>query len=419
MKLYDLKTVPKEDEAEISVQIDSVKLGQDRLWFSTPKKFESYLCKTRMDGFLVGLLFPAMQYGENIHVSGCVSEKLLFNLNNYVIPLLLAFSPSCKRTNITADETSSERFYCKGVGTGFSAGVDSFCTIYDRFELENSPDYKINSFLFLNVGSHGSAKSEEKQASAHSLFRKRYDYLKQFSSELGLDFIPLNSNLHYFHPWEGRTQTLATIAGILILQGLYHRYYYGSAGLSYSEQLIFGDKFREISESACCDPMLVPLLSTESLDFVLDGMQYSRTEKILHIMDYSPVKKYLNVCVEREDTYENCSVCTKCSRTLMTLTSAGVVDQFAHLFDIKKYKKMAERNHTCEQVLKKNKNVLARQNIELATQNKVKLPSWPASYIFVLCWRIFIKFPQHVKKKVEKKIKKKIKKYVLKKRASI
>jgi hypothetical protein len=328
-----------------------------------------------MDGFLVGMLFPAMQNGEDIHVAGCVSEKLLFNLNNYVIPLLTAFSPSSKRIRVTADEVSSERYIVGGVGTGFSAGVDSFCTIYDRLELEISPDYKVNSFLFLNVGSHGGGESEEKQAFARSKFKQRYDYLKQFPEELGLDFIPLDSNLHTFHPWGHlKTDTLTSSAGILVMQGLYKRYYYGTAGFSYSDQLVCGDKFREISVADCCDPMIAPLLATESLDFVLDGMQFSRNNKLLHILNYPPVGKYLNVCVSGEDTHANCSVCTKCCRTLMALDSIGRIDDFSHLFDIQKYRKKAKWRYVAAQVMLQKKDPFARGNILLAKENNAKLP---------------------------------------------
>jgi hypothetical protein len=378
MKLLNLRTIERDGEVEISVDIDSAKLGHQKLWFSTPQKYAHGLCHNRMDGFLVGMLFPAMQYGEDIHLYGCVSHKLLFNINNYVIPLLSAFSPSSKRIKVTADETSSERYDAKGVGTGFSAGVDSFCVIYDRLELENSPDYKINSFLFLNVGSHGWGESEEKQAYARRKFIKRYDYLQAFPKELGLAFIPLDSNLHKFHPWGHlKTDTLTSTAGILIMQGWFKRYYYGTAGFSYSDQITYGDKFREVSVADCCDPMIAPLLATESLDLILDGMQYKRNDKLSHIIEYPPVKKFLNVCVGVQESHENCSVCGKCSRTLMALDALGKIEEFSHLFNINKYRKKSQLRYTSAQVLRQKNDPFARANIQLALSRGLSIPSIP------------------------------------------
>lgn len=374
MRIYDLQISQEKEDVKISVSIESGRLGFKELWFSTPKMYETCLCKSRMDGFLIGMLFPAMQYGEDIHVRGCISEKLLFNLNNYVVPLLLTFSPSCKHIKITADETSAERFDCNGVGTGFSGGVDSFCTIYDRLELESSPDYKINSLLFLNVGSHSWGDQKDFE-SAKNKFQERYNYLRKFTDEVGIDFITLDSNLHAFHPWgHQKTHTLTSAAGVLMLQSYYSKYYYASSGLSYNDLLLNAIRYKDVSVGAYCDPILLPLLSTESLELIPDGTQYTRTEKMLHIIDYEPVRRYLNVCVSSDDSHENCSVCSKCCRTLMTLSSVGKLDQFSHLFDIEKYQKKAERRYICEQMLVSNKDPYARQSIELARQHGVKLP---------------------------------------------
>jgi hypothetical protein len=390
MKIENLTITRENNLFKISVSIESAKLGRKNLWFSTPEKFGDCICSTRMDGFLVGMLFPAMQYGEDIHISGCVSEKLIFNINNYVIPLLAAFSPTSKKINVTADEISSNIFDTKGVGTGFSAGVDSFCTIYNRLELEKSSDYKVNSFLFLNVGSHGMGDTEGKREIARNKFITRYEYLKKFPESLGLDFIPLDSNLHEFHPWGHlKTDTLTSNAGILIMQGYFKRYYYSTAGFSYSDQLLNGANFREVSVADCCDPMIAPLLSTESLDFVLDGMQYNRNEKLLHILEYSPVKSFLNVCINSAlDSHTNCSICAKCCRTLMALESIGRIDEFAHLFDIKKYSERAKKYYTATQVLQQDKDPFAHGNILLAKKNGMSLPPIPVAFAISCFYKI-------------------------------
>lgn len=383
MRISNLRNTRDNSEVKLSVSVESEHLGTRELWFSTPEKYAHGLCRNRLDGFLVGIVFAAMQYGENIHLEGRVSKKLLFNLNNYAIPLLMTFSSSAKRIRITADETTTEQLNCVGIGTGFSGGVDSFCTIFDRYELEKDPDYKINSFLFLNVGSHGLGNTEEEQLFARTKFQNRHDYLSAFPNELGLDLIPLDSNLHHFHPWGHQlTHTLTAVSGVLIMQNIYSKYYFASTGFSYLELLKYYEAYLN-RDVAIFDPTLLPMLSTESLTLIPDGTQYSRIEKILHIINYEPVRRYLNVCVGVQESPENCSVCSKCSRTLMTLNSIGKLGEFSRVFNVKKYKESAELRYVCQQVLLQHKDPFAWAGIKLAKENGIKLPSCLFCYILI------------------------------------
>jgi hypothetical protein len=151
--------------------------------------------------------------------------------------------------------------------------------------------------------------------------------------------------------------------------------------VDYGDMLRNADRYRDLDVGEYCDPILLPLLSTESMELVADGVQYTRIQKTLRITNYNPAREYLNVCVGGDSTHANCSVCGKCCRTLMTLKSAGIVDQFSHLFDVQKYTKRAELPYTATQVLQKNKDPFARGNIELARANEVKLPGAVASVI--------------------------------------
>jgi hypothetical protein len=391
MILKNLKVSNKEENLKISVEVES-KNEKKELWFSVPKKYEEGICKDQYDSFLVGMLYPAMELGENILIKGKVSSKLLFNINNYIIPLICSFSNKVKKIKVEAEEISYKNYAGTGVGTGFSGGVDSFSTVYDHYELEKDKKHKINSFLFLNVGSHGNGDEKE----VYSKFMKRYDFLKKFPEEIGLEFIPVNSNLYKFHPWGHQlTHTLTSVSGILILQKKYCKYYYASAGLSYIESFKFFEEWLE-HDIGIFDPILLSLLSTESLELVSDGIQYTRVEKVKNIINYEPVSRYLNVCVSGEDTHENCSVCSKCCRTLMTLDSLGKIEEFSSLFDIKKYRKEAERRYLAEQVLNQDKNAYARDNVELAKINNKLLPSKFTS--------IVILFPNILKKFIIEKI---------------
>lgn len=406
MIIKNLRVEEKKDSFKILVEVESETLKKE-LWFSVPLEYKEYICTTQYDGFLVGLLYPAMVAGEDIKIEGKVSSKLLFNINNYVIPLLCSFSPKAQNIKVISTEKSYEDFNGNGVGTGFSGGVDSFSTIYDHYELEKDPVYKINSFLFLNVGSHGCGEEEV----VYSKFMKRYNYLKKFPEELGLAFIPLNSNLYEFHPWGHQlTCSLTLTSGILMLQKKYNKYYCSSLGWSYLEILEYykDDLGKDI---AIFDPILLPLLSTESLELIADGTQYTRVEKVKNIVNYEPVYRYLNVCVSGEDTHENCSICSKCCRTLMALDSIGKIEEFTKLFNIEKYRKKAQKKYVALQVLEKEKNAFARDNVELAKLNNKKLPTKVES--FFICLPDLLK--RYISKNLSTETKKKIKRIINKK----
>jgi hypothetical protein len=354
------------------VTIESKKLGTRELWFSACREYSAAVADDRYDAFLIGMLYPAMKYGEDLYIDGTVSHRLLTQVNQDVIPLILSFSPSCKKIKVSAAGTSSESYGGEKIGTGFSGGIDSFCTIYDHFATEPDPGSRISVLLFFNVGSHGSFHEDM----IRDQFSARYEYLKQFTDEIGLDFIPIDSNLYQFHPWSHqRTHTLTSVSAVLFFQKLLRRFYYASTGLSYSEMPVYASKYKDFDIGGFCDPSLLPLLSTESTEFISDGMQYSRVDKTKRLTAYEPVYRYLNVCASRHvDSHENCSVCLKCCRTMMTLDSIGKLQDFDRVFDIEKYRSKAEKKYICLQVALQNKDAFAKSNVELARMNHFPLP---------------------------------------------
>lgn len=375
MIIKDFKVEEIGERIKASVMIRSHHYGEEELWFSLPNKYDGYICKDQMDGFLVGMLYPAMHYGENIYIDGRISEKLIFNLNNYVIPLLLSFSESLKKIKVTARETSIRRFNGEGVGMGFSAGIDSFCTFYDRHVLEGMPAYKINSLLFFNVGSHGDWLHTESTEYTKNKFRTRYLEIKKFTDEINIDFIDIDSNLHFYHHWwHSNSHSLKAASAILLLQRYYSKYYYPSAGLDYAGTLSFSENYRNFDIGAYCDPILLPLLSTESLDFISDGCAYTRSQKLLHILNYEPVSRYLNVCVGDVDQWANCSTCGKCLRTLLTLDITDNLNKFYKIFDVNKYKGKRD-SYIKSQIEEAATDPFASDNINLAKKLGFKLPS--------------------------------------------
>lgn len=376
MKLHNLKITQHKGWTRVSVDVETDANDETELWFSVPSEYQDRICDDRYDHFLVGLLFPAMACGEDIYIEGGVSKSLLHQLNQYAIELICSFSSTTKPIKITASPLERITSTNLSVGSGFSGGIDSFSTFYNNHVCQEDSSFKINTLLFFNVGSHGSGSTPQELQLSKQKFLARYHYLKTFPKELGIDFIPIDSNLHTFHPWGHLlTHTLTSAAAALLFQKTIRRYYYSSTGFSYHDMFDECTNYRNISIGSYCDAVLLPLLSTDSMQLVADGYQYNRVEKTVQIINYPPVKKYLNVCAsDKRFDESNCSICKKCCRTLVTLEAAGCLDEFSTLFNIDAYRKVRSQ-FLADQIATKNVDPFARYIVDYHKQSGLPFPS--------------------------------------------
>ena len=129
-----------------------------------------------------------------------------------------------------------------------------------------------------------------------------------------------------------KTHVFRNLSAILLLQGLFGKYFYASA---YHHK---DCHFRETYDLAYTDPAAVHLLSTETLRSISTGCQYTRVEKTAKVTDWAVAQRYLNVCVNADARGRNCSRCEKCCRTLLTLELLGKLELLRGVFDIEKYR---------------------------------------------------------------------------------
>jgi hypothetical protein len=314
---------------------------QDECFYEIAPEYAELADTETCDSFMLSMLQVAMFYGEDLHISGLVSEQLLLNLNREIIPILNAFNAQYRKINLTADRTYSRAIYNgHGVGTGFSGGVDSFFTFLNNFAHPVSEERKITHAFFFNVGSHGVSADPKELAQIHGQFESRYNYLTDYPREIGLPFIKMNSNIHRFQP-SGHIENCSFVtcgAGLLFQKGL-RRYLLSSGGYNYKEKfdsLLLGEN----KDTSTLDPLLLPYFSTENLQFSAVETKFSRMEKLNALSVYEPALHRLNICYRHDELAENCSVCEKCGFTLLMLNVLGCIDQFASAFDLKKYYRM-------------------------------------------------------------------------------
>ena len=380
IELSNVRIEKTDTDSKLICDCKSDSFSEKTMWFSAPLSFGDVFTDEVYDAFLVAILYPAMYYKENIVIRGAVSKKLFKNITTYVNKVLLAFSCELSDVDIKIENYGIVTKTGTRIGTGFSAGVDSFSTFVEYYAKEKDVDYKINTLFFFNVGSHGRFDNSD----TIEKFKNRYEYCKVFPDSLNIPFIPIDSNVHAFHEKFGHMKTSAITLGaaILSVQKVVTKYYVSSA-ISYSE--IDTKKALDFSLAEFCETSLYPLLSPDGLDIIPDGEQYLRSEKTIQISDYAPAQKFLNVCVNGDNGYttaKNCSCCSKCMRTLMALESMDKLAEFSDVFDIDVYKKHSFK-YKCNQRLMYSKDPFAKDNVDFARKNKKNVPSLFIAWLYL------------------------------------
>lgn len=344
-------------------------------FYSVPERFADLADAESSNCFLVGLLYPAMRTGEDVHVEGRVSARLLYNLNEYLIPFMAMCDARLKAIRVTADATDEEGCRAaRAVGTGFSGGIDSFATICEHLEKPAPDGFRLSHLFFFNVGAHGIPKAPGDLEKIERQFRARYEKLKAFPSETGLPFVPVNSNIHQFHPWGHlEVATFATISAVMFLQKGVRRYYLASSGHTYRQLWQFLGNGGRPDAIERVNMLILPWLSTESLDLVDDGNMLDRSQKTALVADYEPATRYLNVCYGHDTLDTNCSVCGKCRRTLLTLEILGKLDAFGKVFDVDRYRREVRRRLIAETIVREKTDLFAKHLMDLARERKVDL----------------------------------------------
>jgi hypothetical protein len=345
--------------------------GSEALWYEFDARFADALDTTRLDGFTVAALMIAMERGEReLVLEGPMSEKLFHNLTRQLAPILRLVVPELHSVSIRPGALDHSAPSANGVITGFSGGIDSFCTIADYANPSTWPGYRLTHLLFCNVGSNG------RGAGGRRVFLERWQLIKDFAAEIGLEMIRVDSNLDSLIETRfERTHVLRNASVVLLLQRLVGKYLYSS---TYRLQDCY---IGAASDMAYADPATVHLLSTESLECISTGCQDSRVEKTRRAISVPQARHLLNVCVTPLDgTGRNCSRCFKCLRTLAALDLLGQLEAFEDVFDLSVYRGHGVRDAYLMMLPARTKDPFIRELLELARRPDIRLPRHVAAF---------------------------------------
>lgn len=345
------------EQTTYRVSVESAR-KTDVLWYSVPESF-GHLLTDSSDAALVGLLAPAMAQGESVTVEGEVSERLAYNVSQRLQRLLQHVMPFLHCVDVRLGQTCCawpQR--APGVATGFSGGIDSYCVLADHFYSDVPQGFRITHLLFNNVG-----------ALWGGVFNTKYNRLLALAEHLGLPLVGIDSNLSSFYDSTlhfQQTHTLRNASVALVLQGGIGRFMYAS-GYNYSQAWV------GIShDTAHVDTILLPLLSTESLDAFSVGAEYTRVEKTLRVAEIEESHGTLDVCVgQNTSEYTNCSICGKCLRTLATLDIAGHLEEYSSQFDMDAYRR---RRYKYFATLLSSRDPLLREIVHFARAREYAFP---------------------------------------------
>ena len=224
----------------------------------------------------------------------------------------------------------------KKVATGMSNGIDSLYTLHSLKEKYINRNYKLNALTFINAGaSHYFPKlpkeidMTEINEKANELHRKKCDKAREIAKIEKLDLVEIHSNISDLYQGVfGLTHIYRNLSCILAMQKFFGKYYYSSAGLKIDEY-----KPSLLEDGGHMELMLIPILSTENLEFICGGESRTRYMKTKELTEDAIAQNYLNVCGKDE----NCANCAKCYRTILTLEQLGKLESFKNVFNLNNY----------------------------------------------------------------------------------
>ena len=294
------------------------------VWFEVDKQYEKYLCTERSDAYLIGLLNWAMREGHDIKCEVPVTEELLYNINNYLIPTLVSYGESLKSIKIVSG-IAPTIMQGTEVGTGLSCGVDSFSAICSNSSTSYT-EHNISMLCINNVGAFNECYSEYGEEKVRE---ERYVLTEKVAQELNLPLVTSDSNFSQVFPQNHLlSHTYSSCFAIYMLQKLWKIYYYASTGIDYS---MFSIISNDTKDAGLYELLSLQCFSTSGLRIYNDGGTKTRLQKTKEIANYPLVQKYLHVCTTKP---YNCSVCPKCKRTILSLEALGVLDRFREVFDV-------------------------------------------------------------------------------------
>lgn len=347
--------------------------NRHEIWYRTTNEWAEYLTDEVADAFVLPMLLVALRNQEDIVVEAPISEKLYYNIKNNILYTLSIPLKVNHKLDVRCESLATPDFHPFAVGCGCSLGVDSFSAMVRHMSDDCPESFRITHLTNFNVGAYGN-DFEKTQKDYHDALKDVKEYAKEkqmplvlLESNFGLFFNGVNFN------WCG---PIRTMSAVLAMQNLFTRYYYASGSTNKDFQYT-----KTMCEFAS---LLIPMFSTEKIEFIVADQDKNRIEKTASIVDDPFARRYLDVCWKRiranrgdvfymQFPFKNCSRCSKCIRTLLTLDILGYIDNFKDVFDVDYFRDNRE-TIVKDFVAHRNENHYYKEVYELMLEKGYPIP---------------------------------------------
>lgn len=262
-----------------------------------------------LDGFVLGVIFLAMQQGRTVKVHGKMSRSAIFNLAEFQSAWACWRPERYRRVDILPDEIIDLPVtqHPPRAISAFSGGVDgTFTAIRHARKLMGNASYPLTDVMLV----HGFDVPLGKLGAFDLLLER----IRPLVAELGLGIKPVRTNLREASGQEWEDSFGAQLAACL--HNYSHDYNYALMGS--------GEPYSNILYPWGSTPATDHLMSSDPMRIVLDGAAYSRTEKLAEIVKLPTAQRTLKVCWEGADPERNCGQCEKCLRTKLNFLAVGI-----------------------------------------------------------------------------------------------
>lgn len=284
--------------------------------------------------FLMAILIPAMERGEDIHVEGEIDAALLHKLNQYAISLLHNKYNAYRPITITCAEIASMPALQVPLGamTGMSCGVDSLRThLAYGWDDKSIPErYQLGALSVFDVGAFSNSEIEYPRILAKA---------DEIAKQSGCHAIGVSANISELYEGPHRHScTVRHVACAYALVDLVNVYMVSSA----YEWDVVTAKENPLIAIEGMDAILLPLLSSAGLELFSAVANEPRYEKTVEIIEKSPFIGFIDTCTRpifKRDVSKNCGSCEKCGEILLIAESLGKLDVIAPNFNMEAFRK--------------------------------------------------------------------------------
>lgn len=338
--LSDFVRTPLSSGVALSCNLKIDNNVRDMVFTVTADEDLAAVIKPNPTAFLMAILIPAMERGEDIHIVGTIDAALLHRLNRYAVSLLSNKYKNCRPIAITCSEvaTTSSVKNTPGAATGMSCGVDSLRThaIYANGGGDIPEEYRLKLLAVFDVGAFFSSEVE---------YPRILEKARDVGRQSGCRAIGVSANINELYAGHfGESCTLRHTACAYCLTDLIDFYLVSSA---YGWNVVGLAENPYVSIEAT-DPILLPLLSSSRLELIPAVANENRFKKIVNLFEKPSFVSFINTCtrpISKRDVEKNCGTCKKCAEFLLIAQSLGKINLVAPHFDIKAFQERQFRIH--------------------------------------------------------------------------